>query len=544
MSFLTSTGLFFSRYQHAWISLAGSLLLWAAWPTSSLTFLIFIAWLPLLWLEDNVSSGKKFMILTFLHMLGWNLAVTWWVANSTITGGLSAFLANSLLMCLPIWLFRQTKQRLGRSIGYISLAVYWLSFEYIHFNWDLSWPWLTLGNVFSQQTSWVQWYEYTGASGGSGWVLLSNILAYQAFIIYRHEGRTRKYFLLTGGWITVLLLPVLISSLLHAPAAAAGSGANVVIVQPNIDPWDEKFEAGKQEGQLQKLIQLSEQQIDESTALVVWPETAVPVGVDEDQLTDNFFLKPLFGFIERHPRLSLLTGMEGYRQFSTSPGPYAREIASGGGFYETYNSAVLLDSQSIQFYHKSRLVPGVEVLPAFLRFMSPVFEKFGGTAGGYARDTAAVVLATANRHYRIAPAVCYESIYGEYLASFIRKGANLICVITNDGWWGDTQGYRQHMSYARLRAIETRKWIARSANTGISCFIDPSGRVWETLAWNRSGAIKLALPANEGLTFFVKHGDIISKTMLLAGLLLLLWLTVKVITRKRQARPEKTSLEP
>jgi apolipoprotein N-acyltransferase len=110
------------------------------------------------------------------------------------------------------------------------------------------------------------------------------------------------------------------------------------------------------------------------------------------------------------------------------------------------------------------------------------------------------------------------------MSKYIRRGANLICIITNDGWWGNTPGHRQHMNYARLRAIETRTWIARSANTGISCFIDPYGTVINPLPWDVADAIRLNISIREqdGQTFFVRYGDILSLFMsvLAAGYML------------------------
>jgi apolipoprotein N-acyltransferase len=125
--------------------------------------------------------------------------------------------------------------------------------------------------------------------------------------------------------------------------------------------------------------------------------------------------------------------------------------------------------------------------------------------------------------YKIAPAICYESIYGEYMSKYIRNGANLICIITNDGWWKNTPGHKQHMNYARLRAIETGKWIARSANTGISCFIDPNGTVINPQPWDTAAAIKLNVPvfSSSKETFFVRQGDILSRVMLILALLLI-----------------------
>ena len=145
------------RYSGFFIALAGSILLWAAWPTSSLTLLIFIAWIPLLWIEDHVSNWKKLFGLTYLNMLFWNIATTWWVWNASPAGAMGAFIANSRVMCVPWLLFYFTKKQFGRWIGYSSLIVFWLTFEYIHHNWELSWPWLTLGNSFATHPEWVQW---------------------------------------------------------------------------------------------------------------------------------------------------------------------------------------------------------------------------------------------------------------------------------------------------------------------------------------------------------------------------------------------------
>src|ERR1044071_10355054 len=151
---------------------------------SPLTFLIFIVWLPLLWIEDRVRNWRQLFGLTYIHMLTWNLLVTWWVWNASLPGAIGAFFGNSLVMCLPWIFFYFTKRKFGRWIGYGSLIVFWLTFEYIHHNWELSWPWLTLGNAFAMQPGWVQWYEATGTTGGSLWVLLSNVLFYSIITEY------------------------------------------------------------------------------------------------------------------------------------------------------------------------------------------------------------------------------------------------------------------------------------------------------------------------------------------------------------------------
>jgi apolipoprotein N-acyltransferase len=188
-------------------------------------------------------------------------------------------------------------------------------------------------------------------------------------------------------------------------------------------------------------------------------------------------------------------------------------------------------------YHKSKLVPGVETLPSFLKFMSPIFDKFGGTTGGYARQSERTVLKTYNNSYSIAPAVCYESIYGEFMSQYVRNGADLIVVITNDGWWGNTAGYRQHESYARLRAIETRRWVARSANTGVSCFIDPAGEVIAPQPWAKTAVVKLDIPPIRGAdTFYVKYGDILSRLAIAGTILLMVWWLISLLQSKRRGK--------
>ena len=515
---------FLKRFTNLYLAIGGGLLLWAAWPASPLTLLIFFAWLPLLWLESKVESRKKFFGLTYITMFVWNVSTTWWIWNASAPGAVSAFLANSLLMCLP-WLgFKIAKKWLGKIPGYISLISFWMCFEFIHLqDWGLSWPWLTLGNAFAMNPEWVQWYEFTGTSGGTLWVLLSNILIFHFFKEYQHHGRSKKYFVLMVSWLLLLIIPAwAYNTLIARNEDSLDNGKNIVVVQPNIDPYEKVSDAaGAFEGQLQKLIAISESKVDDNTALIVWPETALYMsnGIDEGNMKSNMFLDPLWSFLKRHPRSSLFTGIESYRMFDAKT-KFSREFS--GQHFETYNGSVLLDSNGASsFYHKSMLVPGVETLPWFLRFIDKWFEKFGGTTAGYAKQTERAVLSEKNG-YKIAPSICYESIYGEFMSKYVGNGANLVCIVTNDGWWKKTPGHKQHMNYARLRAIETRTWVARSANTGISCFIDPYGKVIDPQPYNTASAIKLSIPANTTKkTFFVRHGDILSRIMVTLSILLL-----------------------
>ncbi|HSU29331.1 MAG TPA: apolipoprotein N-acyltransferase [Chitinophagaceae bacterium] len=521
--------------------MGGGLLLWAAWPMSPLNLLLFVAWIPLLWIEDRVKSGRKLFGLAYIHMVIWNVLVTWWVANASLPGAIGAFLCNSLVMCLPWLLMHIVKRKFGSWIGYGSLIVFWLTFEYIHHNWELSWPWLTLGNGFATHPEWVQWYEMTGTTGGSLWILLSNVLAYSLFVEFKKNGRSKAYYISFLSWILLLALPILGSRIMLSrekklvEASIPGARNNVVVVQPNIDPYKEKF-TGSIESQVQKLIVLSEKQIDPNTTLVIWPETAIPAQALEPEIKTNYFYNPVWSFLSRHPSISLLTGIDSYKTYGRdkkNASKTARHDPVSGIYYDFFNTAAFADADTnVNFYHKAKLVPGVETLPSFLKWMGKWFENFGGISGTLGRDNERKVFTDWHEHFKAAPIICYESIYSDYLTEYVRKGANILTIITNDGWWGNTPGYKQHVNYARLRAIENRRWVARSANTGISCFIDPLGNIILPQPWDTATSIKLAIPIETRLTFFSRHGDILSRAVSVVSILLLALLLISWVMKK------------
>ncbi|HVS95838.1 MAG TPA: apolipoprotein N-acyltransferase [Puia sp.] len=518
------------------LSTLSGLLLFAAWPMSPLTFLVFIAFVPLLWMERRGIRRRHFFGWVYVSMLTWNVAATWWVWNATGPGAIAAFLANSLLMCLPWIGFHWVRGRAGNLAGYLSLIAFWLAFEYLHLqDWGLSWPWLTIGNVFAARTGWVQWYEYTGTSGGSLWVLLVNILVFRVCWTTIRERRPAG---MTAKWLSAaVFLPIFLSLALKPHREEKMPADNVVIIQPNIDPY-EKVSTGSFDAQLSRLIRLSDSAINDSTALLVWPETALyeEHGFEEGRLKQNYFLHPLWDFLRRHPRIDLLTGIESYEIFDRKHSPTAVRVPNTDQYYEGYNAAAIMDSSGpTAYYHKTKLVPGAETLPSYLRFLTPWFEKFGGTDGGYTGQDDRSVLDAPNHSYRIAPAVCYESIYGEFLSRYVRNGADVIVIITNDGWWGNTPGYHQHENYARLRAIETRRWVVRSANTGVSCVIDPAGHILDSRPWATQAFIRLPVPREQRLTFYARYGDWISKVALVLAALSLAY-TITIIIKRRKSR--------
>jgi apolipoprotein N-acyltransferase len=190
----------------------------------------------------------------------------------------------------------------------------------------------------------------------------------------------------------------------------------------------------------------------------------------------------------------------------------ARRIDASGLYYDHFNSAVQIDSGStFGVYHKSKLVPGIEMQfstgPG--RFLTTILPYLGGTKWGYGMQHDRAVLTHSSSGMKIAPVICYESVFGKFVTDYIKKGAQAIFIITNDGWWKNTNGYEQHLSFASLRAIETRREVARSANTGVSCIIDIRGkRIIET-EWWRKTVLKGEIYPETRITTYVKYGDYI-----------------------------------
>ena len=533
------------------LSLLTGVLLWAGWPAHGFPFLLLIAFCPLLIVEEYFYRERAnfkvfgFFKYAYVSTLSWNVLSTWWVLNATLVGGTAAIVLNALFMALVLVLFHYIRIKTNTITGYASLIILWISFEYLHLNWQCSWPWLTLGNGFANYPNAVQWYEYTGVLGGTLWILASNILVTQPIkqaLFEGHQPSNDRFIIVKAALILIpLLTSIVIAVNLKWEVNEHGykwPRVNIVVVQPNIDPYNEKF-SGDFKHQLEKLLALADTKVDSTTDYLVFPETALTdPDIWEGVIDSNASIQTLKRYLKKHPHLSLVTGATTWRNYS--PGDSipesARKYIDGGGYYDAYNTAIQINNNAhIQLYHKSKLVPGVETMP-FRKLLGPLADlafSLGGTSGTLGTQKEPSVFCTSDGKNCVGTAICYESIYGEYIGKYVEKGAQLIFIITNDGWWGDTPGYKQHLSYARLRAIETRRSIARSANTGISEFIDASGNISQQTNWWQPAVIKASLTPQNNLTFYVKHGDYIGRAVCWLCIPLLLLLLISIINKRK-----------
>jgi len=520
-------------------SIASGLIMALSWPAiGEFTTVILIAFAPLLMVEYEISkrqgkTGFAVFSYAYLSFFIFNLITTYWIYHASLLGACMAVICNSLFMAIVFWLFHITKKKVGKKEGYISFVLYWLAFEYLHLNWELSWTWLTLGNVFAATPRNVQWYEYTGVLGGSLLVLVSNLLFFRVTLKSKKASKAFSW----KGLVLFLILPILMKliSVFAFDTKTEGEELEVVIVQPNIDPYNEKFTSPPSE-QIDKMIDLAKEKLTPTTDYLIFPETAIPKAHWEHEFEYLHITDELKKLKTVSPNLKSIIGSSSWKLYIKGEGATetAIKLDDKGDQYDRYNTAFQLDqNDGVQVHHKSKLVLGVEKLPFIksIPFMEKLSINLGGTSGELGTQKSPSVFNTPNDTSIIAPIICYESIYGEYVTEYSRKGANLFAIITNDGWWDDTPGYKQHLAYASLRAIENRKWIVRSANTGISAVINDRGEILERTTWWEPAVINAKVRLNSSITFYAKYGDYIGRIASLMALLMIALTVVRTLNK-------------
>ena len=501
--------------------------------------------IPLLCMDRIATILQKKMVWIYHYsaFVLWNAITTFWVCNATVGGGLFAIFANALQMSVIFGLFRWSKRRFTGVLPYIFLAAAWIAWERFYFDAEISWPWLVLGNSFARSIWAIQWYEITGTLGGSLWIWCCNLGLF-GLMASLSDGswfsyNIKKKLVITLGLIAIFIAPLVVSANIskgYENYMQEPESLETVIIQPNIDPYN-KFQALSQDEQnsiflSQAAKALDERKNDSTSAplLLLAPETFtndIIVGQFDRSLTWRRFTS----FLSQYPNVNLLFGASSYDYIRASLRPSATARKVGNNLWvESHNSALMTDySGRTEIFHKSKLVVAVEKTP-YPAILCRLDDKLGGLMGRCVGQDEISLLNINSLNCAGIPigcAVCYESVYGEYYTDYIRKGARAMAIITNDAWWGNTPGYRQHLSYASLRAIETRRAIARCANTGISAIIGPSGKIVSETEWWTPAILQGRIPLRDDITFFVAHGDITGRVCTFLFILLLLALVVR-----------------
>jgi apolipoprotein N-acyltransferase len=500
--------------------------------------LLMVAFVPLLFIEDEMAKRKLrrakkdrkgsvigYALLTFALFV---ILTTWWVYWATWTGIVASVIVNGGYMTLTFLVFHRVRRKLGDRLGYASLVFFWLAFEFLYIRAQINFPWIVLGNGFANDVGLIQWYEWTGALGGSLWALVMNVLIFKLVKAWQAN---RSFAANRAGvsWVlAVLLIPILVSFIRFLSYEEKEDPYEMVVLQPNIDPF-EKFGAITQQQQTEYLLEIADSLVTPETDYIIGPETFINNGIWVATIDQHPEVLKLKGFLKDYPQAKLVIGASTWKLYE-EPSEFtstSRPFRGGPMRYDYFNSAFQLDaSGEIPIYHKSMLVTGVEKMPhkELLSFLEDLVVNLGGTMRGNGSQAFRETFASPQDGTRVAPVICWESVFGEYVTEYVSEaGANFLFIITNDGWWKNTPGHRQHNSFARLRAIETRRSVARSANTGISSLIDQRGVELARIGWWERSGLRGTLNKNDKITFYVKHGDYLGRIAVLLTVILLLY---------------------
>lgn len=485
------------RKEHLLLILSG-IMLGIGFPPFPMPFpiLLFFAFVPYFYVIEKRQSLAEINRATYLTAFVFNLLTIYWVGSwqkqadpfLMLSGGALLFVNPALFLIPSTLLYFARKAFPNRQAIYL-LPFFWGAFEYAYMITDLSFPWLTLGNGLANFTAFIQVADIVGVIGLTLLILYINILIYKAFSTVKKDRKAFTYYFTSV--IIVFLLVLGYGFYKLSEFKVPERTVRVGLIQPNLDPW-EKWEGGNLDELTESYIALSQQAVAKGAKLIIWPETALPVFLLDGSY--GSIVDSVYSFLKKN-NVYLITGMPDVRYYFNGDNmpPDVIKGKQGSFYYTIYNGVLLFspDSRQVQKYGKTKLVPFGERVPfvdAF-PFLGDIIKWGVGISGwNVGRDTANFsipyneVRSSNNKvsrsdSIRVDRLVCYESIYPYFVANFVKRNADFIAVVTNDSWYGKSSGPYQHKDISILRAVENRKSVVRAANGGVSCIIDPMGRI-------------------------------------------------------------------
>ena len=535
-----------------WLSVLSGLLLGFSFPPFNFFISVFIGLVLFLNIFDESKTFKSYFRRAYVVFFICDLiAVSWLIfsglrENADIflfVSGLLVLFFHPLFYVIPISLFFFLKKRftLHPALQILLFAVIYTSADYLNNLSQFSFPWILLGNAFTYQLHKIQIIEITGVFGLSFWAAgLSAVIYYYYRKLYNPNFciRSPKSLIAIAIILFIYFAPDLYTALFVNKAFQESSGSkkiNIGIVQPNIDPWAKW--GSKQDvivnDYLNEIRDIRKK--DSTTQLIIFPETAIPFYLMNGSYKDKF---DKFTALIDSINTPLIIGAPYYQTYKNkdeAPKDARKYDTKGDILYDSYNSALFItphvDRDSVPIYKKMKLVIGAERIPyqeKLLALSSLISWGTGISAWQIGRDT----LVFNYKDLKFNSAICYESVYPAFFANYVDKGAEFCTIITNDGWWWKFFGTVQHQQYAILRAIENRRWIARSANTGISCFIDPYGNVFDKTPIYEKAEIIRSISLRTDKTFYTTHADLIPIICIYVYIGLIGLLLIKRIMKK------------
>ena len=512
-----------------------------SYPPFKSWFLIYFSLLILLYLilESNrfrqaFSRAYMFLLVCSEITLYW---ISGWHSDDTFLkiGGLATVFIHPLFMLIP-YMITYGISRYKKGLALLLFPLILVGYEYFDNIWQFTFPWLELGNTETYNLNRIQYIEYTGVHGISFFICIITSLLY--FLLSKIAAK--KWRLLSPPAVAsyIVLLALILFPNFYSYSRLNEDNSryfkpqdsskviDIAIVQANTDP----FVKWKKDGEA-NLLDSYHRHLENARKLdpdiIVLHETATPFYFLEDY---NYIKTKRFADFVDSSKKYLVMGIPHleYYEDSTKAPKDSKRMFNSGRLYDTYNSAIMIepgkDLKKSTIHKKVKLVPFSERTPyqEYLAFLKDAI-KWGVGISGWQFGTEQTIFTlnddSKDIHTKFSVLICFESVFSDFVSRFSKKGAEFFIIVTNDGWWGDNAGPIQHEQYAILRAIENRKWIARCAQTGVSCFIDPLGNVYDRIPYWNEGEIKRTIYANTEKTFYSENGDIIGLIGYYTGIL-------------------------
>lgn len=485
------------------------------------TLLLFIGFIPLLFVLERRKSLAEINRAEFIMTFVLCLITVYWVGSwqseadpFLMMGGGALLLALPCVMLIPSTLYYLSIKVFKPQIGCWLFPLFWVTAEYLLTLTDLKFPWVIMGNGLAKFTIFIQVADIIGTFGLSLVVLYINLLLYKSFLNYREKKKISFHFIFAAS---IFLLFIAYGVFKTSTFRSLNKKIKVGIIQPNLNPW-KKWETGNLMQMVHNYLELSQKAVDGGAQIILWPETALPVYLMTSSYASE--IDTIYKFLDEN-NVSLLTGMPHIKfYFDSSKAPSDAKFEKNADYYyTTYNSILLFepDNRDIQQYGKMQLVPLGEHVPFAdqFTFLADMFKWGVGLTGWNVGKDTTVFNALINidgykQAVKIGGIVCYESIFPIFVTSFVQRGAEFIAVVTNDSWYGNSSGPRQHKDFAILRAVENRRTVVRCANGGISCVINPLGEIEAQTEMFTKADLVGNVGLHNGTTFYTEHPKIVT----------------------------------
>lgn len=522
------------------LAILSGILIGISFPPIPLPILIFFSFVPFFFLLEIKNTLGEINRISYLTFFVFNLITLYWVGSWTkeadpflmISGVLLLFL-NPAFYLIPTSIYFLSTKIISKEKSLLLFPIFWVFFEYIYSVTDLRFPWLTLGNSLPYFNQFIQIADVIGAYGLSLLILYINIFIYLSI----KELRTTKKINYKYALIATLLfiIPIIYGSVKIANQKPFVNKVTVGLIQPNLNPWD-KWSGGNLDQQIDLYLDLSEKAYKQGARLIIWPESALSVYLLSGNYSEQVQKIQKFVYMNN---IFLMTGMPDvnfYFDLNNAPND-AKKLKSGDAAYTSYNSILLFSpiTLEVQKYQKNLLVPFGEHVPfvEHFPFLGNLIRWQVGISSWNAGKEQNVFDLSA---IKVGGIICIESIYPDYVAKFVQKGADFIAVVTNDSWYGYSSGPFQHKEISVLRAIENRRSVVRAANGGISCVIDPFGRTLKKTNLFEKTILVASVPIYSEKTFYTKYPLLIPYFVVLVTLIVLisvLIFSLKIKIRKK-----------